>query len=162
MVVENAFHILVSRFRVLLGTMKQRPKVVRDIVLTYVLFHNMLRTHQVGVARAPNTQNEISAIVNEPVANGADDNCRYPMRKTKQQRDLLKDYLNHIDALALQEKRISNCEKDLLLGQKKLVSISPFQDYSIIPKTFTFKLVLHEYPTNFETNDKSQSNDYQL
>ena len=29
--VENVFGILVSRFRVLLGTMELRPKVIRDI-----------------------------------------------------------------------------------------------------------------------------------
>ena len=49
-VVENAFGILASRFRVLLGTMEQRPKVVRDIVLTCVV-HNMLRSHQRAVER---------------------------------------------------------------------------------------------------------------
>ena len=38
--------ILVGRFRVLLTTMEQRPKVVRDIVLTCVVLHNMLRSHQ--------------------------------------------------------------------------------------------------------------------
>ena len=31
---ENGFGTLVSRFRVLLGSMEQRPMVVRDIVLT--------------------------------------------------------------------------------------------------------------------------------
>ena len=45
MVVENAFDILASRFRVLLMTMEQRPKVVRDIVLMCVVLHNMLRSH---------------------------------------------------------------------------------------------------------------------
>ena len=45
-VVENSFGILVKIFRVLLTTMEQRPKVVRHIVLTCVVLHNMLRSHQ--------------------------------------------------------------------------------------------------------------------
>ena len=42
-VVENSFGILINR---LLTTMEQRLKVVRDIVLTCVVLHNMLRSHQ--------------------------------------------------------------------------------------------------------------------
>ena len=36
-VIENAFGILVGKFRVLLATIGQKPKVVRDIVLTCVV-----------------------------------------------------------------------------------------------------------------------------
>ena len=52
-VVENAFGILASTFKVLLDTMEQRPEVVKDIVLTCVVLHNMLPAHQGIVARAP-------------------------------------------------------------------------------------------------------------
>ena len=46
--VENSFGILDKRFRALLTTIQQRPKVVRDIVLTCVVLHNMLTSHQGG------------------------------------------------------------------------------------------------------------------
>ena len=46
--VDNAFGILVGIFRVLLTTMEQKPEVVRGIVLTSVVLHNMLERHQGG------------------------------------------------------------------------------------------------------------------
>ena len=44
--VENSFGIFAKRFSVLLTTMEQRPKAVRDIVLTCVVLHNMLGSHR--------------------------------------------------------------------------------------------------------------------
>ena len=38
-VVQNAFRVLMSRFRVLLGTMVQMSKFVRDIVFTCMVLH---------------------------------------------------------------------------------------------------------------------------
>ena len=66
---------------------------------------------------------------------------------------LLKDYFNHDGALARQEKRIRRCEKGQHLGLK-LASISSFQDYSFLQNFFTFKLVLHQCPTNFQQVSK--------
>ena len=69
-VVENMFGILASRSRVLLGTMEQRPQVVRDLVLTCIVLHNMLKTHKGRVARAPNAHDKVPTIVNDPVVYG--------------------------------------------------------------------------------------------
>ena len=44
--VENVIGILEIRFRVLLGTMEQYLKVVRDMVLTCVVLQTTLRTGQ--------------------------------------------------------------------------------------------------------------------
>ncbi|KAK2166536.1 hypothetical protein LSH36_38g06048 [Paralvinella palmiformis] len=42
-IVENAFGILVHRFRCLFTTMQQEPDTVPTIVLTYVCLHNLMR-----------------------------------------------------------------------------------------------------------------------
>ena len=59
--VENSFGILVKRFRAMLTTMEQRPKVVRDIVLVCVILHNMLTSHQRGADRPPTPADDILA-----------------------------------------------------------------------------------------------------
>ena len=43
-VVENAFGILVSRFRVMLTTIELPPATVREVVFTCVVLHNILRS----------------------------------------------------------------------------------------------------------------------
>ena len=104
--VANSFGILVKRFRVLLTTMELRPKVVRDIVLTCVILHNMLRSHQGEADRSPTPVDDIQppqADQGELVHNR---NFRNPLREAKHQRDLLKDYFNHVGALAGQEDRV--------------------------------------------------------
>ena len=105
-VVENAFGILASRFRVLLTTMEQRPKVVRDIVLTCVVLHNMLRSHQGGPERPPTPADDIQSSQNDQGEQGQDENVRNPSREAKCQINLLKDYFNNLGALAGQENRI--------------------------------------------------------
>ena len=79
--------------------MKQRAKVVRDIVLTCVVLHNMRRTHQGGLDRATTPADGIAAIANEPVQYMHDKNCRNALREAKYQQDLLTDYFSHVGAL---------------------------------------------------------------
>ena len=70
-VAENVFGILMSRFRVLLDTMKQRPRVVRGIVFTCVVLQNMLRIHPGRADRASREvqhQRELQKDFNTPGA----------------------------------------------------------------------------------------------
>ena len=55
---DNTFSILASSFRVLLGTMEQRSKVVRVIVLTCFVLHNIMRTR--GQDRTPTPADDIA------------------------------------------------------------------------------------------------------
>ena len=71
---ESAFGILASRFRALLGTMEQRSKVVRDIVLTCVMLYNML--YQGIVGRAPTQADGDATILNEAAVYVPDKNNR--------------------------------------------------------------------------------------
>ena len=105
-VVENSFGILVNRFRLLLTTMEQRPKVVRHIVLTCVILHNMLRSHQGRADRPSTPADDILAPQADQGEQGDNHNFRNPLREVKHQRDLLKDYFNHVGALAGQEDRV--------------------------------------------------------
>ena len=96
--VEKAFGILIimSWFRVLLGTMEQRARVVRDIVFTSVVLLNMLRTHQGGANRAPTPANDVVALQNEEMVYVPNGNYRNPLRETTIQQELLKDYFNQV------------------------------------------------------------------
>ena len=92
--VENAFGILASRFRVLLMTMEQRPKVVRYIVLTCMVLHNILRSHHWGAERPPTPADDIQPPQNDQGEQGQDENVRNPLREAKRQRNLLKKNKN--------------------------------------------------------------------
>ena len=85
--------------------MEHRPKVVRDIVLTCVVLHNMLRNHRGGGAdRPPTPANDIRAPQADQGEQGYNRNFRNPLREAKHQRDLLKDY--HVGVLTGQEDRV--------------------------------------------------------
>ena len=140
-VVENAFVILVNRFRVLLGTMEQRPKVVKDTVLACVVLHNMLRTHQGRADRAPTPADEITALQNEQVVYVPDDNYRNHSREAKHQQDLLKDYFNHHGALAGQEHRLWDVSTNYV-GDRRSWHLSVLFRTTQLFQELSFKLVL--------------------
>ena len=73
-VVKNAFAVLASKFRVLLDTMEQRPRIVRDIG---------------GADRAPTPENDVVDLQNEQAMFVPNGNYRNPLREAKHQREQL-------------------------------------------------------------------------
>ena len=100
-VVENAFGILVSRFRVMMTTIELPPETVRDVVMTCVVLHNILRSQYQG-------QHGGQQPGDGWLIGGADDGGRdrNPAREAKRLRDYLKDYFNNEGAVAWQDGRI--------------------------------------------------------
>ena len=65
-----------------------------------------MRTHQGEADRAPTKGNDVAAQQNEQAVYMPNENYRNPLKEAKHQRELLKDYFNHMGALAGQEDRI--------------------------------------------------------
>ena len=65
--------------------MEQRPKVVRDIVLTCVVLHNMLRSHLGGADRPPTPAGDIQPPQADQGEQGPNENLRNPSREAKHQ-----------------------------------------------------------------------------
>ena len=109
-VAENAFGILVSRFRVMLTTIELPPETVRDVVMTCVVLHNILRTQyqgqHCGQEPGDNEDNDVPGdcrLIGGAAGGGPD---RIPAREAKRQGDYLKDYFNNKRAVAWQDGRI--------------------------------------------------------
>ena len=106
-VVENAFGILVSRFRVMRTTIKLPPETVREVVFTCVVLHNILRSEYQGQHGGQEPDDDDvpgdCRLIGGAAGGGPD---RNPARQAKRQRDYLKDYFNNKGAVAWQDGRI--------------------------------------------------------
>ena len=66
----------------------------------------MLRSHQGGADRPPTPADDIVAPQADQGEERHHENFRNPSMEAKHQRDLLKDYFNHVGVLAGQEDRV--------------------------------------------------------
>ena len=109
-VVENAFGILVSRFRVMLTAIDLPPATARKMVFTCVVLHNILRSQYQGQhsGQQPGEDDDDDVpgdcgLIGGAAGGGQD---RNPAREAKRQSDYLKDYFNNEGAVAWQDGRI--------------------------------------------------------
>ena len=105
---ENAFGILVSRFRVMRTTIELPPETVREVVMTCVVLHNILRSQYQGqpAGQQPGEDDDVPGdcgLIGGAAGGGQD---RNPAREAKRQRDYLKVYFNNEGAVAWQDGRI--------------------------------------------------------
>ena len=110
-VVDNTFGILVSRFRVIMTTIELPPETVRDVVLTCVVLHNILRSQYQGQhgGQQPGDDDDDDDVPGNGrlIGGAADGGCdRNPAREAKRLRDYLKVYFNNEGAVAWQDGTI--------------------------------------------------------
>ena len=109
-VVENAFGIQVSKFRVMRTTIELPPAIVREVDFTCVVLHNILRSQYQGQHgdQQPGEDDDDDVPGNCGLIGGAagGGQDRNPAREAKRQRDYLKDYFNNEGAVAWQDGRI--------------------------------------------------------
>ena len=81
-----------------------------------------------------------------------DENYRNPLREAKHQKDLLKDYFNHVGALAGQEDRICHVNRNYP-GDRRSWHLSVlFRTTQLLKKTFiqaSVPRMPHKFQTNF-------------
>ena len=111
-VIENAFGILVSRFRVMRTTIELPPATVREVVFTCVALHNILRSQYQGQpgGQQPGEDDDDGVpgdygLIGGAAGGGQD---RNPAREAKRQRDYLKDYFNNEGAVDWQDNNNNN------------------------------------------------------
>ena len=104
---------------------------MRDIVLTCVVLHDMLRSHQGRADRPPTPADNIQPPQGNQGEQRYHENFRNPSREAKHPRDLLKDYFNHVGRWLGRKTEFTKTE-----GESMLSSMSPFQDSSNNPRTF--------------------------
>ena len=136
-----------EQIQVTTGHNGAKPKVIRNIVFTCVVLHNMLRTYQGQTVRALTPADDIAALQNQQVVNLPDD-YRNRSRDAKHQQDLLKDYINHLDALAGQEDRISDVSTNYP-GDRRSWHLSVLFRTTQLFQELSFKQMLHKIPNNF-------------
>ena len=101
-VVENAFGILVSRFRVTMTTIELPPATMTEVILACLVLHNLLRSQYQGQhgGEQPGDNDDVPGdgrLIDGAAGGGPDGNTA---REAKRLRDYLKDYFNNKEAVA--------------------------------------------------------------
>ena len=103
----------------------------------------MVRTHQGRRTRAPTPAVDIEAIANEAFVYVPDENCWNQPREAKHQLNLLREYFDHIGALAGQES-ISDMTRTNPGDIKDWHLLDLFRTQLF--QELLFKLVFHQRP----------------
>ena len=145
--VENSFGILVRRFRVLLTPIEQRPKVVIDIVLTCVVLHNMLRSHQGELDRPSTPADDTQPPQNDQGEQGQNEKSIEAGQTSTTPESYFIFILGHWLGRRTEIKKTR--------GRTFLSSISPFQNYPNNPRTCIKKNVTQKLIPIFNQFDSN-------